>query len=424
MLLGRHTGSDESSVVYRAGYLQVLLAIVLVLAATGQTGEAYGQEGSLVARFESAWTFLREEGLQGTKGYLLRERDSVYTLSIPLSSTASRPRQGNSLRHGTVQFKGRNVAVGDAECAHVARPNGPVTEAPCVPLFNPVPGMPKWYPTRITNRSVRFNYGSVHYNAWVTIALVDMYEATQDTKYLRRAQRIIQSMLQHVNMEAGTFPRFRVDDEVPTYVAMIQSWLMQAINRYCGIETAYCTPAIEAVQRSLSHGYRHMSRGVWNHWTSSRIGEVIAYNTVGRPIDREAVATEFEMMRDHMRTYGFIPYLKNGEHPNFPMHRPTYFTYDLRLLAKLAHLSSFVDAFEVHVTPMFERAFNVNYGQYFANNSYSVLYAHLAFGYTDDAFVHGQQDAAFLSRAPETPGEAVEQMQAIAAILRYLKERS
>jgi len=207
-------------------------------------------------------------------------------------------------------------------------------------------------------------------------------------------------------------------------VAMIQSWLMQAVDRYCSIDAAECKPALKAIQRGLSHGYHHMSRGVWNHWTSSRIGEVIAHNAIGRPIDREAVATDFETMRQHIETYGFIPYLKNSGHPDFPNHRPTYFTYDIRLLTKLAFLSSLVDAFEVHVASMFERAFNVNYGQYFANNSYSVLYAHLAFGYTDDAFMDSQRNAPFLLRAPETPGEAVEQMQAIAAVLRYIQERS
>jgi len=284
--------------------------------------------------------------------------------------------------------------------------------------------MPKWYPTEITDHSVRFNYGSIHYNAWVAIALTDMYEVTRDTTYLQRARRIIQATLQHVDMETGTFPRFRVDDEAPTYVAMIQSWLMQALDRYCSIEAAHCTPALEAIQRGLSHGYRHMSRGVWNHWTSSRIGEVIAHKTIGRPIDRDAIVSDFEMMYQHVQTYGFIPYLKNEEHPDFPMHRPTYFTYDLRLITKLAHLSSIADSFESHVAPMFEKAFSVNYGQYFANNSYSVLYAHLAFGYADDAFMDSQRCSPFLSKSPETPGEAVEQMQAIAAVLRYMQERS
>lgn len=410
--------------VRQLGTLHVVLLIV-GLSVTGQVGEAYGQEDPLVARFETAWAFLQEEGLQGTRGYLLRERDSVYALSIPLTLPHSEQHPDNTLRHGTALFKGRNIAVdSSADCVRVSLPERPVAEAPCVPRLNAIPGMPKWYPTEITDQSVRFNYGSIHYNAWVAIALIDMHQVTNNTTYLEQAHRIIQATLQHVDMETGTFPRFRVDDAVPTYVAMIQSWLMQAINRYCRVESVHCTLALEAVQRSLSHGYRHMSRGVWNHWTSSRIGEVIAHHTVGRPIDRQTIGAEFETMRDHMRTYGFIPYLKNSEPPDFPMHRSTYFTYDLRLLTKLAYLSSLVDALEVHVSPMFERAFNVNYGQYFANNSYSVLYAHLAFGYTDDAFMDAQQAAPFLSRVPETPGEAVEQMQAIAAVLRYMQERS
>jgi len=400
--------------------LQLLIGAVL-------GSQSLRAQSQLVDKFERAYNVFQKKALVGTDGYILR-REPVYALTVSLEPiTDAFENVPEAVTHqAEKRVKGRYVLASARDACVYVSSNRDFADTPCTKRLSPVgPALPKWYPTAVTSDSVRLNYGSIHYNAWVSIALIDAYQATGKKTYLDDAHHILRASVQHVDPETGKAYRFRTDDDRPTYVAMIQSWLMQAVRAYLQstMENGGTSASLQASLQSLAETYEHTSRGVWNHWTSSRIGQLIAEDVRDTAVvDYQKVRDELAELRRQVRREGKIPYIMSPNHPEFPDHRPTYLTYDLRLIAKLDLMASIETGIEPHFGPMLEEAAEVNYDDYFGNNTYAAFYAFLAFDQSIDRFMNRQRNHPFLGRAPHTVSEAVGQIQGIAALLRYDQE--
>jgi hypothetical protein len=400
---------------------------VLLLGATiGAPSSALAQT-RLVERFDRAYAWFQEEALLGTDGYILRH-EPVYSLSVSLEPIegAFRNVPDAATHQATEQVKGRYLLASVSNACVYVSTDRDFADAPCTERLAAVgPVLPKWYLTTLTEDTVELNYGSIHYNAWVSVALIDAYHATGSDRYLDEARRILRASAQHVDPETGKAYRFRVDDDQPTYVAMIQSWLMQATWAY--LQTAgpddAAADSLRASLETLARSYEHTSRGVWNHWTSSRIGQLIAEDVLNRSVvDDQQVREELAELRRQIRELGKIPYIMDPDHPKFPDHRATYYTYDLRLLAKFAAMVPVDTQAGPFFGDMLSEASKVNYDYYFGNNTYAALYAHIAFGEPVDAFMRRQRVDPLLQQPPGSIKEAVGQLQGIAALLRYRQE--
>jgi hypothetical protein len=397
---------------------------MMVMLGGSQPGFA---QSSLVDRFDRAHAWFQEESLRGNDGYVLR-REPIYRLSVSLEPiTGSFGNVPDVATHQAAKrVKGRHLLASVPDGCVFVSTDRDFADSPCIERLAPVgPLLPKWYLTGFTADSVQLNYGSIHYNAWVSIALIDMYHVTGAQRYLDEARCILRASVQHMNPETSKVYRFRVDDDQPTYVAMIQSWLMQAMWGYLqNADDADTADSLRTSLEALARSYKHTSQGVWNHWMSSRIGQLVAEDVLDSTVvEYQQVRGELTELRHQIREMGKIPYVMDSDNPKFPDHRATYYTYELRLLAKFAVMAPADMQIGSFFGSMLSDASKVNYDYYFGNNTYAALYAHLAFGESVDAFMSSQREDPFLQRGPASMKEAVGQMQGIAALLRYDQEK-
>jgi len=152
---------------------------------------------------------------------------------------------------------------------------------------------------------------------------------------------------------------------------MSQAILMRALHKYINIEE---DGSLHSVLYLLSSTFQHGTEGVYNHWSNSRIGEMIRDDVIGNEVTNYSVIqNQLNLLYSRIGLYGGkIPYLMDERNPNYPDFRVTYQTYDTYLLALMSKYA----LIDIHFVEYFQMCFNksrdVNYLPYFINNTLAV----------------------------------------------------
>lgn len=328
----------------------------------------------------------------------------------------------DALYHTTEQFRGFYLLINNNLSRVYISPITNFVEAQSAGLNDEIPGVDKWFLKEISSSKLVFQYGWLYTNAWFAESLIDAYDIISDVAYIRKAGKILKSTATYIDT-SGQWLRYTGVDPYPKYIGMSQSILMRVLLKYLDLrEDVY----LDSILSSLAVSYVHTTEGVYNHWSNSRVGEMIRDKVLDVHLtDYDRVQSELSVLYSRIVEFdGKIPYLMSADNPRYPDFRPTYQCYDTFLLSLMSYYSEIDIGFWYYFEMTFQEAIKSNYGQSFTNNNSAALYIHKSYGIKNDDFMQSQHDASFISTLPTGIREAVSKLQAIATLLQYGKSIS
>lgn len=280
-----------------------------------------------------------------------------------------------------------------------------------------VKGLPHWYATQITDSTVVLRYAGARFNAFVVRSLLRMYQATGNYRYLRNAKRRVDALLDE--LENGKWMRLRRSDPEMEYIARVNSFVLQAAARHAEVAGEKYDPRL----RDMARSYSFTDEGVWNHWSSATIGLAIRARILNRPFTgRGKIESALDTLHAQIRRHdGKIPYIQDPSHPAYPDFRGTYQTLDAMVLARMtAKTSVEVGILSSYLWPLiWGNAIDVNYGNYWANNTVTALHLFEATGWTYDGWIERQREKPIFRRPPRSLPEAIAKLRATSALALY-----
>ena len=257
----------------------------------------------------------------------------------------------------------------------------------------------------------------MYINAWYAEALIDAYEIIPNTIWLKKAEKILYSTTCYIDTN-GQWLRYTAVDPVPKYIGMSQSILMRVMQKYLNlIEDRH----LDSVLTTLAVTFVHTTEGVYNHWSNSRIGEMIRDQVLGTTLtDYVRLHNELELLYSRMTGFeGKIPYRMDSNDPLYPDFRPAYQSYDTFLLSLMSNYSESDIGFAPYFNMSFTEAVQSEYEQSIANNTGAAVYIFKQYGIRSDQFMASQQGSPFISAIPGGMRGAVSKLQTIAYLLQY-----
>jgi len=185
-------------------------------------------------------------------------------------------------------------------------------------------------------------------------ALMQMFEATGEQRYLNAAGEILRRVFSLVSADGRYVRQFA--NEEPRYTGMAQGIIIRELDAYHGHSGERW--AAEALTKMVQ-AFQHTNEGSWNHWTNSLIGQLIA-ERYGVVSDTAKARWHYDfqlfMAQIRRRGGGHIPGVTNPKNPSWAKHFPTYHPFDLMLLLMLAEREHYARPW---VCQMFPAAFAI-----------------------------------------------------------------
>lgn len=349
-------------------------------------------QSELSSQFEQAVQWTKSNGLFSNSGLVLRTAD-VFQTTVE---------SGES-------FKGVTFITDDG-CVKV--------QSRCVSDGEPVDeDLTHWFVTDVRKESAQLNYADLRYNAFIARGLLRMYDATGRGEYLRRAGEQLGRM--YTEMEGEKWMRLRADDDNPTYIARINSMLLQAVYRHAKATDNLKSNRLERLAKS----YEFSTEGVWNHWQGAVIGNYVQARVLGDSVRNLArIRPEMERLRTEVQRHdGKMPYVMDRNHPEYPDFRETYQTLMTMYLAKMSAKTSL----EVRVPSSYQwplvwsEAIDMNHSVYWANNNAAALHLLQGTGKLSDDWMIHQTTREIYREPPSTLREAMAQIRGISSLAKY-----
>jgi len=234
-----------------------------------------------------------------------------------------------------------------------------------------------------------FQYAYLHNNTNFINALNQAYIATSDEKFIRFALKTAEEII--MLLDNGLYKRQFLNESDPVYTGMNQGIILESLYNLARLSQ---DKNLYAEVKEIARQYRHTTEGVWNHYTNSVIGGLIAERlNIDTGIDIENdINNKIPMLINEIdRLDGKIPYIMNRQDERYLNLSPTYHTYDFMLQAKL---SAYIDdKLNLHrVLDKIVDKIDVNYSSFYANNTEALLFAFQSSGYVNQDFARNQRN--------------------------------
>lgn len=280
--------------------------------------------------------------------------------------------------------------------------------------------LPEYYFRGVEDGKIIIQLAWLYDNTDAAEALMQMYDATGEDRYLREADPILREAYSKVGPD-GRYV-LHLADQKPVYRAMSHAILMRGLDQY--EKRSGEQWAADALRR-MAEAYEHSTEGTWNHWTNSFMGMLIAARF--GLVDDETLARmnhNFDEFIDQIKSQkGVIPYIMNAKDERWPAHKRTYQSYDLLLLLRLVQMD---DRFRQPVCEIFAAAFReaikVNAKYYAGRNTQSAWLGQQLCGLDNQAFLDKEMQRVVNDPVPGKIDKALQHLLTAAAYLNAAAE--
>jgi len=190
----------------------------------------------LIDEFNSSLTWIDTSAMWSTDGIILTDDPpthyEMYKNIIPNADTqvfTNIPENGVFYVEGG--FRGSQIIISSGLDSIYVSETLDFDLHQTIDKFQEIPGVNKWFVTSITPNQIRFNYGWLYVNAWLSESLVMMYETTNNPFYLDKSELILLGIKNYIDSN-GRWRRYTLVDTEPIYSGMSQSILMRSILRF------------------------------------------------------------------------------------------------------------------------------------------------------------------------------------------------
>tara|TARA_R110002072_G_scaffold297873_3_gene471060 strand:+ start:405 stop:1556 length:1152 start_codon:yes stop_codon:yes gene_type:complete len=228
------------------------------------------------------------------------------------------------------------------------------------------PNKNDWIYMKAENFSAHFRMAYLHNNTRMLEELAKYQSLTANNSYIDE----INFLYEHIESLAGSDNLYR------------RQFFTDAESRYDGFNQGKIVKALFTSQNyvsSLSHlsdicqNFVHTSEGVYNHWSSSVIGKILCMRITNQQdySFKYSVVIKLQELYGLIEEYdGKIPYTM---HPQPPIFRNTYQTWDLLYLTQIENLLEVETGLKEYFPLAFQEAIKVDYYQFQANNLESAM---------------------------------------------------
>ncbi len=405
-------------------YFQKKIFLILIISNIGYGNFGADEYQYLVDKFDETINWINDNAIIANDGYILcTQPASYYEEIIEIQAIANDEfvnLPDEICYQGKFKFREQfEILISqDLNNIYLSESND-FENAVEVKVLEEIPGIEKWFVSRISNEEICFNYGWLYSNSWYAEALISMFLITNKQEYLDKAESLLLTISNYVD-DNGKWYRYTLLDGEKKYIAMSQSILMQAIYKF--ISTSQ-NDELEELILTLSESYSPGTEGVYNHWSNSCIGEMIRDKVLHyTQTDYDKLLEKLALLYSRIEDFnGNIPYRMDENDPLYPDFRETYQTYDTYLLALMSNHSLIDIEFNQYFNMTFNESIDINYDAYFANNTLAALNILKAYGIRNDNFIQNQHNSVFISQSPTNVRNAVAKLQSISALLEYEK---
>lgn len=257
--------------------------------------------------------------------------------------------------------------------------------------------LPELYVDSLSQDNVQIRLAYMHTNSYFILSMLRTYKLTGDKKYLNYAENNAKHLLKVVGDDYSYARQFLLELK-PFYTGMDNGIVLESLTAlalFADDNEKY----ISAIS-NMAKTYKHTTEGVWNHWTNSVLGLALIEqtNTEFTPEVKNLIERDFIKLKNFIVEYdGQIPYYMSTKSPKFPGFKPTYHTYDTKLLAKLEYVTPFSLGVK-EIFPLLYKELIIHHGTYYGHNSVGYLFAVKAFGFEDQDMLdsyHARIDTSY-----------------------------
>ena len=413
----------------RPAVLPTVLAVVLGLAMSvvysASTPSAFAvSTPTPKSIFDDTLTWLDSQPLNTPRGYLVGDIAHPahrYVLDLaPLDSTIVNPPPEAGYQ-ATSQLAGYHVVVSQDLKQAFLSPTQNFSRSTRLALGDEaVPAVNLHFLKEITTSRVVFQYSDIHDVVDFGDALMDAYHIFRAPRYLERTRVLLHGVMARLTPDGRWVRRYSNEPGSP-YTGMDQGLVMALAQRF--LRYTFDPTILEGLNR-LTNSFDHTTEGVYNHWTNSVIGQIIASRRLGQsPLTTNAeIRSTLDVLYAKVDANGGkIPYNMKGD----PSFKATYQSYDVMLLTNLSRHAPQDIGLPTIFDSAFAEAVKVNYGRYGAYNTWSLANQAERYGYVNDAFA-ATQEAALKHHAKVPPANAdaaINRMMMASGLMRYYRTR-
>ncbi len=213
-----------------------------------------------------------------------------------------------------------------------------------------------YYLSNLNTTLVTISYAGWQTNYPALISLLRIYHATGNTTFLEQCVPYVNHFLEHRDSE-GLWSRRYVPEEDLVYQGMFSAIPMHGLYKYY---LATANETVYSVLQKAANNYIHTTEGTTNHAANSVMGLVLSNIVLGKS-DFSWAHRNLDYLLGLYEEDGKISYTMNPG-PSFPMYKPSYWSYDLKVFMRIAEMR-FHSKIEEALFPVpYKKALNASSG--------------------------------------------------------------